>query len=204
MEDALLEAGFRIQIARAPDGYLIRLFEPETRDQIAALRTFDDGGVQLDSYRDSGEAFRILKRLGLDKLIEERSAPRTVPGMAAGRVPYSPEASRAKYYLRNLPNWKRGDPTTDYPGRFIVYVNGKHVDDFTDQADAIRAAKKIWDDPATVRLKPPPWREHEGPLEPEVSVCWFASDDDPRVGSFWFTGFYQLGKIDHFGRFVGS
>lgn len=35
-----------------------------------------------------------------------------------------------------------------------------------------------------------------------ISVCWKASDDDPRIGQIWFTPFYMHGKFKWTGEYV--
>jgi hypothetical protein len=79
----------------------------------------------------------------------------------------------------------RGDPCKEYPGMWLVFAIGKEV-----------ASRDTFDDAwscADVACKMAP---------PEtVSICWKCSDDDPRMGQVWFTGFYQHGKFDAFGRY---
>ena len=78
----------------------------------------------------------------------------------------------------------RCEPCKEYPGEWIVYCHGEQTGTFT-SADAAIASARIQSEDA----------EH-------TSVCWACSDDDPRVGQAWFTGFYQLGYFDRFGRWI--
>jgi hypothetical protein len=34
-----------------------------------------------------------------------------------------------------------------------------------------------------------------------ISVSWQASEDDPRIGEVWFTGYYQAGYWNQFGSY---
>jgi hypothetical protein len=79
----------------------------------------------------------------------------------------------------------RGDPCAEYPGQWIVYSGGEVAGTFTDSVAAIVSATHI------VEAR-----------NDRVSVCWACSDDDPRVGQTWFTGFYTFGRFDQFGRWV--
>lgn len=35
----------------------------------------------------------------------------------------------------------------------------------------------------------------------DISVCWKATDNDPRIGQVWFTGFYMHGRFNIFGDY---
>jgi hypothetical protein len=35
----------------------------------------------------------------------------------------------------------------------------------------------------------------------DICLCWGASDNDPRIGQVWFTGFYKLGNWNVYGQF---
>jgi len=76
----------------------------------------------------------------------------------------------------------------EHPGKWIVYVNGDTNPEleFATQDEAMKAAKNEW----------------EASLlgDVNVSVAWSADDDDPRFGDVSFTPFYELGRIDNFGR----
>lgn len=84
---------------------------------------------------------------------------------------------------------KRNDPCQEYPGVYLVYVKGEEVYGSRDFNHAKAVAHR-----AVVRLG-----RSKGA---EVSVCWEASEDDPRIGHSWFTGFFRVGKFNQFGRFV--
>jgi len=74
---------------------------------------------------------------------------------------------------------ERGAPCVEYPGQWIVYC-GESTAVFPSLLAAIDAARS-----AGVT----------------ASVCWSASDNDPRIGEVWFTGFYTHGRTDTFGRY---
>ncbi len=85
----------------------------------------------------------------------------------------------------------RGDPCKEYPGTWLVYVKGEEVYGSQSQEDAYWfAAGKVMEYDLV---------EQSEPLR--VSICWQCSDDDPRVGQIWFTGFYQHGKFNQFGEY---
>lgn len=75
----------------------------------------------------------------------------------------------------------RTEPCVEYPGRWIVYVEGEErsTHESLEQAFAVAQA-----------------------LDIESSICWEASENDPRIGEVWFTGYYCHGKFDAFGRYV--
>ena len=81
----------------------------------------------------------------------------------------------------------RCEPCIEYPGKWISYVNGVDERIFSSFDEARKDASD---------------RQDASPNdECETSVCWRCSDDDPRIGQVWFTGFYQHGKFDIFGRY---
>jgi len=84
-----------------------------------------------------------------------------------------------------LTHVNRGAPCAEYPGQWIVYAKGEVVGTFDSKDGAMLCAQTIVDTTSE-----------------KVSVCWACSDDDPRVGQVWFTGYYQLGYFDSFGRWV--
>jgi hypothetical protein len=79
----------------------------------------------------------------------------------------------------------RTKPCVEYPGEWLVYIDGNNERSFTTQEDAIKAAHASVD---------------EFPDADKISVCWKCSDDDPRQGQVWFTGFYQLGSVNGYGQ----
>lgn len=66
----------------------------------------------------------------------------------------------------------RCEPCVEYPGVWIVYAQNEQSD-HPSLDSAMKQAMHIHDI-----------------LNVSVSVCWAASEDDPRVGQVWFTGFY--------------
>lgn len=96
-----------------------------------------------------------------------------------------------------LKGYERNAPCQEYPGRWLVYYPNRKVEDqheFPTFEEAYTFAKT---------------KEGCFPEDPflspiHVSICWDASEDDPRIGKVWFTGFYQHGKFDQFGRYISS
>lgn len=92
----------------------------------------------------------------------------------------------------------RTAPCVEYPGCWLV-CTPKHLEDMgygsigahtLEEAQA--AGSKLLDklEADLVEYNPR-----------DISVCWEASDNDPRVGQVWFTGFYKLGHFNHYGHF---
>lgn len=85
----------------------------------------------------------------------------------------------------------RCEPCVEFPGTWLVYINGDAPPGeptFGSFEEAHIFAKREWE---ITPIEP----------TPKVSVCWKASDDDPRVGQVWFTPYYQHGYFDQFGRY---
>lgn len=88
----------------------------------------------------------------------------------------------------------RGEPCQEYPGEWLVYYPNRKVEDnnsFATFEEAYAFAKT---------------KEGYFPEDPyfspiHVSIFWNCSEDDPRVGKVWFTGYYRHGKFDRFGRY---
>lgn len=80
----------------------------------------------------------------------------------------------------------RGSPCEEYPGSWLVFASGNDIDNnsFVSFEDAWSRAHELVNADAD-----------------KVSICWQASDNDPRVGMVWFTGFYQHGRFDLFGNY---
>lgn len=76
----------------------------------------------------------------------------------------------------------RGKPCEEYPGEWLSYLNGNDEKSF---ATFEEAYKDAFD------------RQEASP-----SVSWKCSDNDPRIGEVWFTGYYQHGRFDIFGRYI--
>lgn len=81
----------------------------------------------------------------------------------------------------------RNEPCREYPGEWIVYVNGNESSKHNAFDVAFHMAQEASDKAQD--------------LSTEVSVCWSCSDNDPRIGEVWFTSFYRHGKFDYFGRY---
>ena len=81
----------------------------------------------------------------------------------------------------------RTEPCIEYPGEWLSYVNGGQEKSFFSFEEAKKDAYM---------------RQDESAEECETSVCWKCSDNDPRVGKVWFTGFYQHGRFNRFGNYL--
>lgn len=91
----------------------------------------------------------------------------------------------------NLGVAHRGDPCEEYPGQWLVYASGKEETSHASFGDAFQAAQKAVDEYDS--------KEQDAPIR--VSICWQCSDNDPRIGEVWFTGFYQHGKFNQYGQY---
>ena len=76
-----------------------------------------------------------------------------------------------KHYADLTPS-ERVEPCIEYPGKWYIYINGKE-NCMTSKEAAFELARINSD-------------------ADKVSICWEASDDDPRIGKTWFTNFYRL------------
>lgn len=74
----------------------------------------------------------------------------------------------------------RCEPCREWPGRWLMCWEGGSAEHAT--------FEEALEDALT--------RECAG-----ASVCWEASEGDPRIGQVWFTGFYRAGTVDAFGLY---
>lgn len=86
----------------------------------------------------------------------------------------------------------RGEPCKEYPGQWLVFSAGKELPPLPSFDEAYSVAYKECIE----------YDKHDQQEPIKVSICWKASDDDPRIGEVWFTGFYQHGKFNQFGSYV--
>jgi hypothetical protein len=80
----------------------------------------------------------------------------------------------------------RNQPCIEYPGEWLVYVDGGDETSHVSFEAAYQHGLLVVEDD---------WYS----ADESVSICWKCSDNDPRVGKAWFTGFYQHGKFNQFG-----
>lgn len=92
----------------------------------------------------------------------------------------------------------RTEPCEEYPGSWFLYFpsksgTGKETSEALDSLEsAIRKAEKILQAYEDAKLEYNPR---------DFTICWKCSDDDPRVGQVWFTGFYQHGRFNFYGEY---
>lgn len=86
----------------------------------------------------------------------------------------------------------RTEPCEEYPGDWIVFAEGKVYSEgnLTFGAAHEKALRAVEEYDS---------KEQDFPIN--VSICWKCSDNDPRIGKVWFTGFYQHGKFNLFGTY---
>jgi len=88
--------------------------------------------------------------------------------------------------LAELCTVHRTQPCDDYPGRWILYHAGLELYRSKDFRNTFEFA---------VRLG-----ARKGELD-GASICWDASEGDPRIGQVWFAGYYTHGTWDIFGQY---
>lgn len=88
--------------------------------------------------------------------------------------------------LGDLCTTHRTAPSRDYPGRWILYHGGAEVYASKTFAHTFEFSVALG--------------ARKGECEGD-SICWRASDGDPRIGEIWFTGFYRHGTWDSFGEY---
>ena len=76
----------------------------------------------------------------------------------------------------------RNEPCVEYPGTWHAYQDGTELGQYNTFGEALAAAKLANDETGN-----------------KTSVGWSASDNDPRIGQVWMTGFYIHGRFDQFG-----
>lgn len=102
------------------------------------------------------------------------------------------QARRTMKTYAQLGHVYRCEPCVEYPGAWLVYINGDSPPGdptFNSFEEAWSFAKREWE---------------INPLEvtPKISVCWKASDNDPRIGEVWFSPYYQHGWFDQYGKYI--
>lgn len=96
---------------------------------------------------------------------------------------------------KDLGHVHRGEPCQEYPGKWLVYYPGRKVEEmhsFSSFEEAFAFAK----------TKKGFFPEDTYIFPSFVWICWACSDNDPRIGEVWFTGFYRHGKFDVFGNYI--
>lgn len=88
----------------------------------------------------------------------------------------------------------RTEPCVEYPGKWLVYFPNRKVEEENSFATFEEAY-------AFAKTKEGYFPDDHYLSSIHVSICWNCSDNDPRVGQVWFTGFYQHGRFNHFGDY---
>lgn len=88
----------------------------------------------------------------------------------------------------------RCDPCQEYPGEWLLYLplpyEGKTEHSFASKDEAMKAGSLITD----------AWEHERLEYDPrDVKIAWKCSDNDPRQGQVWFTGFYIACRMTIFG-----
>lgn len=93
----------------------------------------------------------------------------------------------------------RTEPCQEYPGKWFLYYPWQLPDekakDFPSLSEAILHGELVINQA----------EEEKREYNPrDVTICWQCSDDDPRVGQVWFTGFYRHGRFNLWGQYVSE
>ena len=95
-----------------------------------------------------------------------------------------------------LTSVNRGEPCQEYPGDWIIHLpiphQGQTEHKCTSLGAARQTAERILMAFESAKLEYDPT---------QVTISWKCSDNDPRVGETWFTGFYTHGKYNIFGDY---
>lgn len=94
----------------------------------------------------------------------------------------------------------RGDPCQEYPGKWLIHypycleeIIGENGEIEQSSLDDAKCAVK-----GLIR------RLEEKQIEynpRDITISWKCSDNDPRIGQVWFTGFYVHGRFSFFGQY---
>lgn len=97
---------------------------------------------------------------------------------------------------KDLGSVHRGEPCLEYPGEWLLFLplphEGKTEHSFPTRQEALDAGVRITDK----------WESERVEYDPrKVSVGWKCSDNDPRQGQVWFTGFYVGWRMNMYGSY---
>jgi len=74
---------------------------------------------------------------------------------------------------------ERNQPCLEYPGTWLVFVDGNDGRGYNTLYEAAEKAREL---------------AEQNP-DSKIQIGWECSNNDPRVGQVWFTGFYILTSI---------
>lgn len=86
-----------------------------------------------------------------------------------------------------LESYERHYPCLEYPGKWVIYIDGNDAMEHESFSDALNMSRELWE-----------------AVQGKVSIAWICTEGDPRVGQVWFTGFYIHGEFDQFGNYRTS
>lgn len=89
--------------------------------------------------------------------------------------------------LADLCTVHRGDQCDDYPGRWVLHCGSSELYASKDFGNTFEFAVKLG--------------ARNGDCD-GYTICWRATEGDPRIGQVWFTGFYRHGTWNVFGQYV--
>lgn len=90
----------------------------------------------------------------------------------------------------------RGDPCQEYPGKWLLNLPLPYEGKTQYEYPTVGAAR-IW----ALRILNS-FEESKQEYDPsKTSISWECSDNDPRVGQVWFTGYYMHGRYNIFGSY---
>jgi hypothetical protein len=106
---------------------------------------------------------------------------------------------------------ERGAPCLEYPGEWLVCIPeglGEHWSRFwfSKERTHLGHSYQTFEEALQIGKDFLNYLE-EARVEyqaSKISVCWKATDNDPRASQVWFTPFYQHGKFNVFGEYKQS
>lgn len=84
----------------------------------------------------------------------------------------------------------RGEPCVEYPGEWLVY--GRLSEPCAEYPGEWLVRGESYSNKHAALATAALYAERSGE---EIDVCWKASENDPRIGEVWFTGFYRVATV---------
>jgi hypothetical protein len=92
----------------------------------------------------------------------------------------------------------RNEPCQEYPGEWLVF---SQPDSVSEGDQEVRSFPSFNEAMVYARTRVDAYDSKEQSWPIDISICWKCSDNDPRHGQVWFTGFYQHGEFNLFGEY---